>query len=259
MSKLIFLFVILLSPICHARPKPVTHSHNGRSHTHVLPNNGVGQHNHNSGQQKKENPSSSKDNYPETVREAADIIISKLKAQSKLEIISKSKKGLIMYHHGWGTRIRNSFGLWKGNKKLLSDCGGVNTHPDSCSMRIIEEVWNTLRESYPKEKIQKLDYINASLQEIIIPGYPEKNTGAIEYVAYLNSEISKSKYSGKFRIFAKCTSSHYRLKDFSNDNSMTLYQALNYFRAQMLAKIDINSNIITLKPLPFLGSKKCNT
>jgi len=33
----------------YASPPPVTHSHEGRTHRHILPNNGIGNHNHNRG------------------------------------------------------------------------------------------------------------------------------------------------------------------------------------------------------------------
>jgi hypothetical protein len=52
---------------------------------------------------------------------------------------------LIRFHHGWGTGIRNAFGLWGGNRALLDSCGGG--HPDDASMVIIEAVWKHLHET----------------------------------------------------------------------------------------------------------------
>lgn len=48
MYKILFLIsiLILIPKENYASPPPVTHSHNGKTHTHILPNNGVGRHNH---------------------------------------------------------------------------------------------------------------------------------------------------------------------------------------------------------------------
>ena len=57
-----------------------------------------------------------------------------------------AKTDLILFHHGGGTGIRNDFGLWRGNDKLIGSCGkGQQVHPDSCSMLIIEAVWDLLQ------------------------------------------------------------------------------------------------------------------
>ena len=62
--------------------------------------------------------------------------------QVKDRLRKDEKKDLIQYHFGWGMGIRNSFGLWQGNTKLLESCGGgKRIHPRDCSMIIIEAVW----------------------------------------------------------------------------------------------------------------------
>ena len=60
------------------------------------------------------------------------------------EFVRNTKKGdLIKFHHGWGTGIRNEFGLWGLNNVLLEDTG--ERHPDDASMVIIEAVWKELQ------------------------------------------------------------------------------------------------------------------
>lgn len=62
------------------------------------------------------------------------------------------KEDLVQYHHGWGTGIRNEFGLWGGNTALAQDChkryGGPSDewslHPDTISGLIIEQVWRAV-------------------------------------------------------------------------------------------------------------------
>lgn len=65
---------------------------------------------------------------------------------------STSEDDLIQFHHGWGTGIRNSFGLWRGNTALLESCGAKDIHPDRCSMIIIERVWQRLQDTPPDPK-----------------------------------------------------------------------------------------------------------
>lgn len=199
----------------------------------------------------------SEDSLPSTVEEAANLLIRDLPEEDKLEVVTKRKDDLIMYHHGWGTSIRNSFGLWGGNKKLLKDCGGPKTHPDDCSMIIIEEVWKILRSSMPEERIAEIDFIHEALDKIQIPSYEAKNSGAIEFVDFLNTQISKSDVYSSITIRAKCTSEHYRLKNFQSHEPQSLRRALFYFEGQYLARISFEGTVIVLTPSPFLDSKKC--
>lgn len=80
---------------------------------------------------------------PRTVEEAVALIIKDMSEKDKQTLRSKKKDELIMYHLGWGTGIRNSFGLWGGNRALMKDTGA--DHPDDASMVIIEAVWEKLQ------------------------------------------------------------------------------------------------------------------
>ena len=87
-----------------------------------------------------------RDTWPTTVEEAARLIASELDEDSRRRLRLTQKKDLIQYHHGWGTGIRNSLGLWRENEKLLKSCGnGKSVHPDDCSTIIIEAVWALLQ------------------------------------------------------------------------------------------------------------------
>ena len=80
---------------------------------------------------------------PRTVKDAVSNIISDMSYEDKLLVKTTKKNDLIKFHHGWGTNIRNGFGLWGGNKELLKDAG--KEHPDDASMVIIEAVWKELQ------------------------------------------------------------------------------------------------------------------
>jgi Domain of unknown function (DUF6794) len=88
--------------------------------------------------------------WPKTLEEAADVILSRLGKKDKRILRGTKREDLIQYHHGWGTGIRNEFGLWQGNEALLESCGCV--HPDDCSMKIMELVWEKLQSGPKKEK-----------------------------------------------------------------------------------------------------------
>ena len=87
-------------------------------------------------------------NYPKTIAEAVDHLISTLSEEDKEVIKKTSKNDLIQFHHGLGTYIRNAFGLWKDNKELIEACGQSYPIfvPDSVSEVIIESLWKKLRE-----------------------------------------------------------------------------------------------------------------
>ena len=96
-----------------------------------------------------------------TVAQAVQDLISKLDEASKTELkgLTDSRQ-LVAYHHGFGTGIRNNYGLWKGNKRLLNDCKRIATkkqmvltpveddliHPDDASHIIMVALWEKLRE-----------------------------------------------------------------------------------------------------------------
>jgi hypothetical protein len=87
-----------------------------------------------------------RDTWPTTVDEAARRIVLALDDESKARVRATKKPDLIQYQIGWGTGIRNSLGLWRGNEKLLKSCGhGKKVGPEQCSMVIIERVWTLLQ------------------------------------------------------------------------------------------------------------------
>ncbi|HEY8158640.1 MAG TPA: DUF6794 domain-containing protein [Methylobacter sp.] len=88
-----------------------------------------------------------RDTWPSSVDEAAKKIVGELDEDSKARVRLTKNDDLILYYQGWGTGIRNSLGLWRGNEKLLKSCGQGNVvHPDECSMIIIKAVWKQLQE-----------------------------------------------------------------------------------------------------------------
>lgn len=84
--------------------------------------------------------------WPVTVAAAVTDIVSALSDANKVTLRETRRSDLIKFHHGWGTGIRNHYGLWRGNTKLLESACGKPCHPDDASMIIIEKVWESLQE-----------------------------------------------------------------------------------------------------------------
>jgi hypothetical protein len=84
---------------------------------------------------------------PKTKAEAVEELLSSLTNGQIEEIAAMKKEDLICMHHGLGTHIRNSMGLWQKNDDLLNDCckGEEELHPDTASMKIIEAAWEELK------------------------------------------------------------------------------------------------------------------
>jgi hypothetical protein len=54
--------------------------------------------------------------WPITVQDTVKDILSRMSEKDK-ELVRNTKGGdLIMFHHGWGTGIRNYYGLWWATK-----------------------------------------------------------------------------------------------------------------------------------------------
>jgi hypothetical protein len=85
------------------------------------------------------------ENWPVTVEETVRDILPRMSRLDKLRMMFMSKEDLISFHFGLGTSIRNRYGLWRGNEKLMISACGSPCHPDEASMTIIEAVWQTER------------------------------------------------------------------------------------------------------------------
>ncbi len=91
-----------------------------------------------------------RDTWPTTVDEAARRIVARFDDRSKDLVRTTARDELMQFYSGWGRGIRNDFGLWRGNEKLLASCGGgAKMDPEACSMVIIEAVWTLLQAPSP--------------------------------------------------------------------------------------------------------------
>jgi hypothetical protein len=80
--------------------------------------------------------------WPKTVKEAVGQILSSMSDKEKTDLRNTKSEDLDLFHHGWGTDIRNGLGLWEGNEELMRDT--KEFYPDDASIVIIEAVWKEL-------------------------------------------------------------------------------------------------------------------
>ena len=81
--------------------------------------------------------------HPQSVAEAVSALLALIKPEDKEQIRRMNQKDLMELHFTLGMYIRNNFGFWQGNRRLLADCGNANA--DDASGVIIEALWRTLQ------------------------------------------------------------------------------------------------------------------
>jgi hypothetical protein len=86
----------------------------------------------------------SPEKWPVTVEAVVDDLLPRLSLSERLMVIFTKKEDTISLHMGLGTLIRNRYGLWRGNEKLILSACGFQCHPEDASMKIIEAVWQAL-------------------------------------------------------------------------------------------------------------------
>jgi len=92
---------------------------------------------------------------PKTVDEAVAQLKSELTPADREHILRMSREDLAQLHFSLGLRIRNGFGLWRGNEKLMKSCGV--THRDICSGIIIGKLWDAVRADADPSLVKQLD------------------------------------------------------------------------------------------------------
>jgi Circularly permutated YpsA SLOG family/Domain of unknown function (DUF6794) len=86
--------------------------------------------------------------WPSTLDEAVNELISKLTLKDKTLIANMSEDDLMGLHPTLGAYIRERFGLWSGNKRLMKSCrieSGEEISEDEASAAIIRELWRRLK------------------------------------------------------------------------------------------------------------------
>lgn len=81
---------------------------------------------------------------PVTFEEAVKRIIDKMSFKTRVAVAHMSDEEVAVFNvFGWGEGIREDFGLWEDNDKLLADCRAED--PFEASLVIIQTVRNRLK------------------------------------------------------------------------------------------------------------------
>ncbi len=88
------------------------------------------------------------DNFPATVEQAVRVLEGLVPLAEQARIAALSEADLAMLQVGLGQWIRNHFGLWSGNQRLLHDTGQI--HADDASEVIVRSFWRQLRSHRPQ-------------------------------------------------------------------------------------------------------------
>jgi hypothetical protein len=107
--------------------------------------------------------------WPATVDEALAILDTQLDDESKRKLAYMGYDDLIELHHGWGTSIRNKFGMLEGNEPLLRDCDPEYVHADTCSTVIISRLWKKVRAELPPTPRRSLEVLEAKMNRTMVP------------------------------------------------------------------------------------------
>jgi hypothetical protein len=84
------------------------------------------------------------EDWPVTVEETVRDILPRISRLDKLEMMVTNKDHVNSMHFSLGLSIRNRYGLWRGNEKLILSACGFRCHPDDASEKILEAVWEEL-------------------------------------------------------------------------------------------------------------------
>ncbi len=80
-----------------------------------------------------------------TEDEIALDLLNRLSIDDLTYMCNMEREAVIMMHHGFGTSIRNEYGLWyEENPYTVLDDAMADNFPDQVSHRILEKMWDTL-------------------------------------------------------------------------------------------------------------------
>jgi hypothetical protein len=94
---------------------------------------------------------------PKTVDEAVQVLKTKwLRPQDRDWILRNSKEEVrSRLYMGFGTGMRNQFGLWGDNQSLRDSC--ATNDPEGCSVVILDRLWESVRGDADPALVQQLE------------------------------------------------------------------------------------------------------
>lgn len=104
--------------------------------------------------------------WPTSVDEALSVLDVQLDAASKRRLAYLDYDEIGELHEGLGTTIRDRFGMYKGNERLLRDCDPEYIHADTCSSIIISRFWKNVRAELPQAEQAGLEDLEQKMNRV---------------------------------------------------------------------------------------------
>lgn len=134
-----------------------------------------------------------------TVDAAAVTMLGLIDDQGRHDLAYMRRDDLGALHHGFGMTVREHFGFWGDNARLVKDC--KSSHPDDCSMEIIEAMHARARGALPREERQRLEKLESNMDRVRLSARDFKDTPLPEFVAFLQAAVDAQLPAGdRFRI-----------------------------------------------------------
>ena len=126
---------------------------------------------------------------PKTVDEAVEVLKTKWLQPKDRDWILRNTKDEVWarLYIGFGTGMRNQFGLWGDNQPLHDSCGTKD--PEACSSVILNRLWESVRGDADPELVHQLDcqFQLAQAIHVSLKGFHQLTTR--EMIRRLQSQI----------------------------------------------------------------------
>jgi hypothetical protein len=107
------------------------------------------------------------DKVPSNVEEAINMFLNALTDEEKQALKGIEEDQVALFHHTWGTLIRNEWSMWEKNTLLTNSFKQIGiSHPDDMSGIILTSVHRKLNKKAAKLKDQIVKYQNYWFSEI---------------------------------------------------------------------------------------------
>lgn len=132
---------------------------------------------------------------PKTVNEVVQVLKSKWLHPKDRDWILRNPKDEVRsrLYLGFGTAVRNEFGLWGDNEPLHDSCGTKD--PEGCSVVILDRLWESVRSDADPTLVHQLDcqFQLAQAIHVSLKGFHQLTTRDMirRLQSQINSQLAK--------------------------------------------------------------------
>ncbi len=127
--------------------------------------------------------------WPTTIEGALAILDAQVDASSKRQLAYTGFDDLTDLDQGWKRSIRNDFGLWDRNNRLLKRCDPEYKNPESCASTITSRFWRRARAELPADERLALERLESNMERVRVQSEQFERRPLQEVVAHFNEAI----------------------------------------------------------------------